>query len=1099
MKKATIALITLLLISTSLLTLNVTASVQSASSVTFNVTWANYRESVFGDRYPFGGNFHNGDYPVWKNFTVCNDQISHEDINYISVHFPEGFQPVKYEISVTPIPCEWRISINLADRLVEFAAEEGDGVDPGACALVSIEFEDGPVPEGPCDELGVFEVTVASLCCAETFRLREYYDDTPPSVDITFPLASDPGGAGFAFVKKGGSIWVQTPTSDVEDIGWLWINGTAWDNCSGINRIEIWINGTYVGDADLSRPGSPTVPISWSWYCDPTHPQPPIPPGFWESESWYSVVARAYDCSVNNKDTVRHGTDRIPLTNYQETDESWFFWIGEEPAILRLQDKPLNEGGQILSWVPGNGRVDVNGTTGWYPNGIVHIWLENDLYNIRKYLTNVTADNYGRFYTAIHHLPEVPRKPTCEDRWIIRAVDDKQNEGADRLAIVPWITYEETLSQNVQTTWDSTESGNVGGTIIVYGHGFLPSRQAAWNPSCTVNIQIIYTDVAPLTAWCTRDVFTGISQYELENLEWYPKLDTQVLATTTTDENGYWSAEITIPQSYGGLHAIYACEYSIVPDPQTSCPNVDLVCSGWKECTGNYDSTLFDKEAQAVIFDVLPTIEVSPSTAITNQYVTIIGEGLPLPKYYELWIDGVQIYASRDWCFVLDFGPFEQWVYENKRVLNNEFDQPWATGMWYPFAFYSPDPADSLLDPFDPESLVWHGKLCSILFDWSECHPVAQIHRGSQFLKIPMITPGDYPVNVYYYDKNAGDFTHDYEATTTVGVLKDPLYVNLDVGKTHVDGERIAILVEVNVDGIPSDPSTLHISLYRGDTFLQELPCMNARIGVGLFACEFDCPEIEGDYFIRASASKHYGSFTLHGTAISGFTVTSMFNRLVKLEDNMATVLTELGEVLVHVSDLNAKVVKIEGSIATIETDLGLLKTNVTDINAEISEIEGSVARIETDLGDIQTNTANIDARVVDINNGMFTIQTTIGTVEASAQKLDAVIAAFEDDIVIIHTAIGQLQVKLEDLNGVIEIAGNIATIKTELGELKGEVVDMQGKVITIDTEMGRITTKADSIKQSVALQPASIALSLIAALAAIAATALILRKVYIK
>jgi chaperonin cofactor prefoldin len=286
--------------------------------------------------------------------------------------------------------------------------------------------------------------------------------------------------------------------------------------------------------------------------------------------------------------------------------------------------------------------------------------------------------------------------------------------------------------------------------------------------------------------------------------------------------------------------------------------------------------------------------------------------------------------------------------------------------MWYPFAFYSPDPACFVADP---ESLVWHGKLCSILYDWGyEADP--QIHFGSKFMKAPIMQPGDYTVKLYYYDKHTLSFTHDHGASTCVTVMLD-------------------------------------------------------MIG----------------------------------------------SSLVTLEENVATVMTKIGEIQVDISDLNAKVVNIEGNVATISTDVGIIQTDITNIDAKVVSMEGNVA----------------------------TIETNIGTVKESADALNAAIVSLQDDVVTIHTDVGGLQVKLSEINGIVEIEDNIATITTDLGTIKGQVTSLDGRVAEIETDIGTIREEADLIKGSVALQPASITLSLIAALAAVAAAALILRKVYLK
>jgi hypothetical protein len=1062
---------------------------------TFDIQWTNYSGNPI---YPYwGGKYHDGTYPVWKNFTVLYNGDADDRLIYVSVKYPEAtpsFKPDKYEIGSVPDGQCWTVTANLADRTIEFMAQEG-GIAPGGYAIVSIRFIQGPTAED-CEVGHEFAVTVSEKSTAgQTFYLKEYIDKTAPQVEITFPKATTPGGLGYAFKSIGGSIWVQMPNCTNKNIRWLWINGTASDTCSGINRVEISINGTYMGDAFLSGLiGSRQV--TWWWFVDPT-----VNPRFWKPESWFYVVARAYDNSVNDEETTApHGLHRrIPMTNYADALRNWFFWIGMEPRI-QLQDQPMPRG-RLLRWVPGNGRVDINATTGFYPNGNVDIYLESvtgesDLYNIRIRLTTVTADNYGRFYSVIRHLPEVPRMPATTDRWRIRATDIKGNTQSAQFHIIPWITYEDTIGQDGLAVWDTTKEGKVFDDITVYGHGFLPSRQTKWDPYSTAYVEIVYTDVPPLEKWTERRVFNGTSEFNWDNLEWSPRLSEVVLATVSTDANGYWKAQIRIPQSYGGLHAIYARESRFVTDLGMVGPSPRLVRSGWPECTG------VDKEEQAVIFDVWPTIAISPGTAITDQYVTITAEGLPLSKYYKLWKNGNPVVSNRDWCLVLDFGPYEQWVFENKRIRNNELDLAWVMETWYPFASYTPDIADHLDSP------VWKGKLTSVTTEFTSEEPKLQFHIGSKFLKVPMLPANNYPVTLYYFDKNTESYVRDYDATTTVMVLKDPLNVHIEVGSVHFPGEIVDTFIQTDVDGIPADVNTLTIELYKGATPVKTLAF--SRLDIGVYTASFVCPPNEGDYFIKTTVAKDYETFTLYGAATAAFTMSATLNgfnaRLIALEEKVAILITDVGELRFNISEINAKVVSIDGKLVKLSSDVGMLSTSVAAINAKVVAIENSTAEIVTDLGPIKVSVSSINAAVVAIEGKTAKIATDLGPINVSVLSINAVISGLHDDVVVVQTAVGKLEAKLKELNGITSIEDDVATIKTDLGELKGKVIRLEGDTATIKTDIGTITTKADSIsgnmssmQGNVGLTPITIGLSLLAALAAIAAAALILRKVYLK
>ena len=1043
----------------------------------FVVQWTNYS---LNPKYPFwGGKYHSGQYPVWKNFTIIYS--GDDKLVYVYVKYPDAtpnFKPSRYEIRAFPKGSEehqnWIVNANLEDRQIEFTAGECAGIEKGGFAIVSIEFIQGPTEED-CINGHEFAVTVSEKSTTgQTFYLKEYIDKTPPNVAITFPGedAAQPPAKSYSFVRRNdGYIWVLMPNCTNKNIKKLWINGTSSDSCSGINRVEIWIyrNDTadkqlyYKGDATLSKPVE-SVPkqVTWWWSVDPLKHDP----GFWKNETWYYVLARAYDNSVNDE-ILAEGHTGLPRTNFNKTEPRWFFYIGVEgPEVVACLDHTP------IDWVPGNGRLDVWGKTGFYPNTEVEIWLENDLYGAKLLLTKIVADNNGRFYKTIYHLPEVPRGPRCEDLWVVKAVQKKGDftaTGADNFCIVPWTTYEDTLEQDSLETWDTTQPGNVGHSINVTGHGFLPSKQPEWGPNTEVTIQIVFTDVAPLensdsaslSRW--RRIFNGTSQLNCDNITWSPRLsEFNYSVAPKTDFRGYWSATIQIPQCFGGLHAIYAREVAVLTEPGKSGPKTDFernVVNGWPTCTHT------KQEEQAVLFDVYPEIK-APSTVLTGQYMSLNIEGLPLPKYYKLKKNNIEIIKSRDWCLVIDFGGCEQWVFENKRIRNNELDSSWALEMWYPFSYYSPDIADNLDSP------VWKGKLTSATTEFTSND--LQFHIGSRFLKVPVLPADNYNLTVYYFDKETQFFVRGgYAAQTEISVLKDPLNLRVEVGKIHFPGEIVDVLASIDVDGITEDATTLSFGLFKGDTFVQALNY--GRIDEGAYVASFTCPSGEGDYFVKASASVDYELFKLYGSSIASFTVSPTMNgynsRLVTIEGKIATLQTDVGEIKVDLSTVNARIVSIESGIATIETNLGTLSADITSINSRVVSIEGAMATLKTDLGNLTT----------------------------SAQNINAVITGLHGDVVEISTLVGKMEAKLEELNGVVTIEKDVATIKTDIGELNGRVLKLEGNTATIKTDLGTITTKTDSIVNNISLQPFAIGLALIAALLTIAAAIVILRKIYPK
>ena len=608
--------------------------------------------------------FSSGQYPEWKNFTVNN--IGLDNIVKIIVTFPSttpAFRPNEYQILTSPGTPEfgWIVHYNPLDRTVEFVSSDFSRyyISPEGRAVASIKFAEGPAD--PTQEYGFMVTVTVSDGHAYTFYPTEKIDKLPPNAEITFPgpESLQPDGTGYAFVKKsGGDIWVQMPNSTVKNIHWLWINGTANDPtgpsnpfCSGIDRVEIWVwfspaafdmerspidsktrypNGlwTCMGDAVLSAPSAQEV--SWWWKTDPTKVPSIRANGtnvwvIWTPELWYQVKARAFDRSVN--DDKRYLIDQsifrrdVLLANWKDTSPHHFFWFTETRIGIEYNHQPIE-------WAPGNGRVDINGSAGFYPNGDVTIYIINRFYLINLTLTTLKADNNGRFYAVIPNLPELPRLPfsgfSQDNLYNITAVDIRGNRASDIFFLIPWITYDD------PSTTRTTMRGNFNDTITVYGHGFLPSRNPVWDPFSTVYVNVVYTDIAPFQDWTSRSIWNGTSEVAVDNLIWEPRLSEVVLARVATDANGHWSASVRVPQSYGGLHAIYAME-----DPRGR-GSIDvvglrtrytLVRSGWPEFTDL-------QEEQAVIFDMMSyrsaLIDIDPKS------LNLVSKGNWITAYIEL-------------------------------------------------------------------------------------------------------------------------------------------------------------------------------------------------------------------------------------------------------------------------------------------------------------------------------------------------------------------------------------------------------------------------------------------------------------------------------
>jgi len=171
----------------------------------------------------------------------------------------------------------------------------------------------------------------------------------------------------------------------------------------------------------------------------------------------------------------------------------------------------------------------------------------------------------------------------------------------------------------------------------------------------------------------------------------------------------------------------------------------------------------------------------------------------------------------------------------------------------------------------------------------------------------------------------------------------------------------------------------------------------------------------------------------------------------------------------------------------------------------DLSGIEARLAALEGNVNALKEQLSALDAKITGLitdaeGHIMAKIDTAAGAINLKLDALDAKIVNLDGDLVTIGTAIGDLQVTLDDLNAYItvDLTSKLATIETDIGTLEGKLVSMEGKMATIETDIGTVTDKADLIVNHTGSMPVTIALSLIAAISAIAAAVLILRKVYI-
>ena len=648
---------------------------------------------------------------------------------------------------------------------------------------------------------------------------------------------------------------------------------------------------------------------------------------------------------------------------------------------------------------------------------------------------DVPVDENGNFVTTFN-VPEV-----VEGCYKVSADGIKAtSECCEELCfeVIPWI-------------WITPSEGHVGDTVTVIGKGWDAFR----------NLDIIYGGIAncrhPIPpeniigphmaiwwAWEKTPECCNIMGI-LQPWGW------ALVAEAFSDENGSFEVTFEVPESPGGFHPIYAGQCI-----STGCPS--------------------KISANVPVFRVKPKIWIEGheglSEGLSEEYVTLYGTGF---SYVESWF-AFKCYPKpeltmyfRVGAFVLDFDSNKQWINEFNFIMNNEYSEGWQEMYWVWLRWIMDgccEPCPLFPEGYLPMYLDLNGTISHgywwrwlwLLF-YHETWPFSEAviddltFKGTPFLKVPVLQPGEKEVMAYY----AGlEFSLSLDP-------EDVRFMPFEALPAEIDGL---------IEGVPS--------------------MLVGPIGdpMGLLFGIDDCVDVE------VRLGKLYGE-----TASTIFTI-----KKPKVESDVSGV----EEILSRLDELEARITGLvedaEGNIlAEIETSVGTIQADLSDLDARLSGLiedsEGRIlAEIETSIGVIQTDISNLDAKISAISDGIVTIETTLGSIQTDLSTINGKLVALEGDLATLMTDIGEFSVSLEDINTKIAVInGNIAKIETDVGTIMGLVTTIDQNTAQIKTDIGTITATLNEVKNDTGLQPATIGLSMLAAIAAIAAAVMILRKVYLK
>ena len=301
-----------------------------------------------------------------------------------------------------------------------------------------------------------------------------------------------------------------------------------------------------------------------------------------------------------------------------------------------------------------------------------------------------------------------------------------------------------------------------------------------------------------------------------------------------------------------------------------------------------------------------------------------------------------------------------------------------------------------------------------------------------------------------------------------------PLSVEVDVGSVHFRGEKAEFFILTTFKGSPVTVTDLKASLYKPNETSENLKTETQKITTGFYKIGYEIPlnAPAGTYSLLVEARYKTKSVDSQGGSFKSFLLSPTLTLWNELYIPMLT--------------------SVDENIGTILTEIGYIQVDLTAINAIIVDINEDVATIQTDIGDIITTLdffklllRDTNAMLVDVSREVTILTVNATTILLKMDALNATIVAFSDNIVLMNTSIGYVEADvdiirflLEDINAtVLGLNRGIATIQTTIGDVKIDLKAINttmlsikektnGYTLELNSSLGRLHLVLDNITQ---------------------------------
>ncbi len=211
--------------------------------------------------------------------------------------------------------------------------------------------------------------------------------------------------------------------------------------------------------------------------------------------------------------------------------------------------------------------------------------------------------------------------------------------------------------------------------------------------------------------------------------------------------------------------------------------------------------------------------------------------------------------------------------------------------------------------------------------------------------------------------------------------------VTIDVGSIHYSGEIAEFNILTSNYGEAVNVTQIEAFLYHNSILQADLTTAVQHVHTGYYTIPYNIPvDAQTGTYTLLLEIQYYNA---KGISMKSFQISeTLKGSITAIQNDIATILTDLNYVKMNLTTIQATLVNIEGNLATIDTAVGLLQTDITNINATLVNIEDNVATIHSTIGEIQTDVNNINAEVTDINGDVATISTTLGEFETKLEGI---------------------------------------------------------------------------------------------------------------